>query len=176
MEAFNKLMDANPKTVSFVLGVIITLFLIMIIYFMTGEYFRAGAASWMDEMALLRGTVDARNPAVNPALLASGSLQRSREEPMADPIARTTPQSDIDPRFFPMAAEERDNDDKATELLQSRGGANRAIGDGQRSRYLGLAKLGGMDYEGYNWDGRPSNDENGLLHAQVWGINENRDF
>tara|TARA_B110000014_G_C19839755_1_gene435344 strand:- start:51 stop:578 length:528 start_codon:yes stop_codon:yes gene_type:complete len=175
MEAFNKMWDANPKSISFVMGVVLTLLLVAIIYYMSGENFRPGVGSWADEFALVHGAVDARNPAVRRNPRSNLGPQEHMRE--SDRIASTTPQSAIDPRFFPMQGEHmKDNDDKATELLQSRGGAYRAIGDGQRARYLGLAKLGGMDYEGYNWDGRPSNDENGLLNTQVWGINENRDF
>jgi hypothetical protein len=170
MDAIMKFWDENPKTVSFVLGVVLTLLLVLIIYSLSGEYFQ-GQPSWMDEMAILHGAVELQNPAVQATKITGRSLEHMQDR--APGQSAITGRSD--PRFL-YFTNAPDNDDKATELLQSRGGAYRAIADGQRSRYMGLAKLGGADYEGYNWDGRPSNDENGLLHTQVWGINENRDF
>lgn len=161
---FKKLMDENPKTVSFVLGIVIALVLVMILYFIFREHFIPTSGSWADEFALVHGAVQAENPAV-------GSSQKVPEQFQTDaPLATTTPQSAVDPRFFPMA-QEKDNDDKAMEyMVSTRGDARRPIYDHQRSKYMSLAKLGGADYEGYTWDGRPSNDENGLLNARVWGI------
>ncbi len=162
---FGDLLEKNPKSVSFVLGVVTTLVLLLIFSLLFKEYFTPVSGSWRDEMTLLQGVVTAQNPAVS-----ATKLRTSNETFQAPPQ-----QAQTDSRFFLNEAM-KDNDDKATELLQSRGGATRAIMDGQRARYMGLTKLGGLDYEGYKWDGRPSNDENGLLHAQAWGIDETRDF
>ena len=159
---FGDLFEKNPKSVSFVLGVVVTLVLLLLFSLLFSEYFTPVSGSWKDEMALLQGVVNAPNP-------ATSGVKKLANETFQAPQARE------DPRFF-LNETMQDNDDKATELLQSRGGATRAIMDGQRARYMGLTKLGGLDYEGYNWDGRPSNDENGLLQVQAWGINETRDF
>lgn len=161
---FGDLLEKNPKSVSFVLGVVVTLVLLLLFSVLFKEYFTPVSGSWKDEMALLQGVVNAPNP-------ATSGVKKLAKEVFQDP----PPQAQSDPRFFLNEAM-KDNDDKATELLQSRGGASRAIMDGQRARYMGLTKLGGLDYEGYKWDGQPSNDENGWLHAQAWGITETRDF
>jgi hypothetical protein len=87
-----------------------------------------------------------------------------RSSGMATPTARSNPAAS--------KTEGMDSDSVATEHMLARGGAERAITDSSRTRYLGLAKLGAADYEGYVFQGEPLSDEQGELTATVYGINE----
>lgn len=169
-----KFVEDNPKLSMFILGVVVALLLLIVV-----SSFRSEAASTVPSVKFIpfkQRTEDIKDPRffsenLKDPRFFSEDLTRPTHHPrrtlqksgMATPTARSNPGAQRN--------ESNDSDSVATEHMLARGGAERAITDSSRTRYLGLAKLGAADYEGYVYQGEPLSDEQGELTATVYGIN-----
>ena len=181
MSAIKEFLDSNPQTVAFLLGVVVTLIIITIIYYV---FYNEHASNIGTELAYLHG-ISNETPSVKTIEKATSGARDSRDLALSrDADDKAVDERSLrDARFNAMSMEEmngqtehmhHDKDDVAFELLQGRGTAHRPIGDAAKSRYLGLAQtLGGGDYEGVydKYQGHPVSDEWGPLVSMGYGIN-----
>lgn len=171
-----KLVEDNPKLSMFVLGVVAALLVLIVYSYFSSEAVRnVPLVKFMPIKSLTENTQDPRffsENLVDPRFFAENAdvtrpthhaRRPLHQSGMSTPTARSNPAT---PR-----TENMDSDSVATEHMLARGGAERAITDSSRTRYLGLAKLGAADYEGYVFQGEPLSDEQGELTATVYGIN-----
>jgi len=171
-----ELLAENPKIGWFIIGSVVTLIIMLIVWYMFGAAHFDEASG---EMAYLFGGQAPSELGRAEHLVTDAALVRRANAGDIDP-----PQAAKDPAFFSMAMtdsnvnmddstptpsrDEGSDDDAVTEHLISRGGARRAIVDSSRNRYQGMAALGANDYEGYVYQGEPVSDGPGPLAATVY--------
>ena len=180
MSAVKDFLDSNPQSVAFLLGVVVTLIIVAIIYYI---FYKEHASNIGQELAYLHGITSDAPSRLGEEKATDGSRDSRDSALSRDALdSSVDTRSFVDPRFNSMSMDDvaqtehmhHDKDDVAFELLQGRGTAHRPIGDAAKSRYLGLAQtLGGGDYEGVydKYQGEPVSDEWGPLVSMGYGIN-----
>lgn len=174
MPDLKKFVEDNPKLSMFILGVVVALFLLIVVSSLRSEAvsavpsvkfipFKTKTENATDPRFFSENLIDPRFFSEDLTRPTPHARRPLRSSGMATPTARSNPVAS--------RTENMDSDSVATEHMLARGGAERAITDSSRTRYLGLAKLGAADYEGYVFQGEPLSDEQGELTATVYGIN-----
>jgi hypothetical protein len=175
MSGIKKMVEDNPKLSMFILGVVAVLVLVLIVSLFKSETATSVPSVKFLPIKPLRSE-NAHDPRFFSEIMVprqASSADLTRPTPHARKPLKTSGMLTPTTRSNPAAhhTENMDSDSVATEHMLSRGGADRAITDSSRTRYLGLAKLGAADYEGYVFQGQPLSDEQGELTATVYGIN-----
>lgn len=169
-----KFVEDNPKLSMLIAGVLLVLFIMILASYRSEAVVAVPSVKFLPSPQAFGERKDPRffSESLKDPRFFSEDLTRPTSHPrrqlhksgMATPTARSNPAAP--------QAEGFDSDSVATEHMLARGGAERAITDSSRTRYLGLAKLGAADYEGYVYLGGPLSDEQGELTSTVYGINE----
>ena len=179
MSGFKKVIDENPMTCMFVLGVVCALFLVLLLsHFMKSESLK-NATRVPPEAAFLFGGAGPAEHAFGTDPQQASKDPRFHAEAMDQPdtvnVAVPAP-SAVPPTAGMTKTTEvvhaDDNDSKATSHMLTRGSVDRSAHDSSRNRYLGLSALGAADYEGYVYKGNVLSDEQGELTATIYGISE----
>lgn len=166
-----KIVEDNPKLSMFIIGVIVTLLILIVV-----SLFRAETLSTVPSVKFIPFKPNTENTR-DPRFFAENLTESQTNDDLTRPTphihksVQTSGMATPTSRTNPSQTENMDTDSVATEHMLARGSAERAITDSSRTRYLGLAKLGAADYEGYVYQGEPLSDEQGELTATVYGIN-----
>lgn len=168
--------EKNPKTCMFVCGILVALLLVLVYSFLfkAEHVHNIPPASVAIAPAFMEKLEDVvKDPRFFSESMAENAADITRPTPAAGgKLERTMLSKSQNSARSEQPVPNRDNDLLATEHMLTRGSAERSIQDVSRNRYLGMAKLGGEEYEGYVYRGEPTLDEQGELTATVYGISE----
>ncbi len=179
MQSIKKVVDENPKTGMFVLGVVCALLLVLMLSYVMKSESLKNAARAPPEAAFLFGGAGPAEHAFGTDPQQASKDPRFHAEHMDQPdhVNVAVPAPSAVPPTAQMTKTDNskhadDNDSKATSHMLTRGSVDRSVHDSSRNRYLGLSALGAADYEGYVYKGNVLSDEQGELTATVYGISE----
>jgi len=169
--------EKNPNTCMFVCGLLVALLLVLVYSYLFKSEHKQSAphvASVLFAPAPAENlTAGAKDPRFFSETMSEDAADITRPTPAAGGrLERTHLVNSRHSARNEQTVPTHDNDLLATEHMLTRGGAERSIQDVSRNRYLGMAKLGGEEYEGYVYRGEPTLDEQGELTATVYGISE----